>query len=243
MGPMSRSLFLLSLLLFAAAAASEPINTGNGNKELDAARKLQHDSDHLSEELTTKMLELEVEYHKKKEPILKERGALLKSIPAFWPTIIKRHPNHRGWLKGLDDAILDHLIDVEISDLDREGSNYYPLHTFRLTMRFTANEFFSNKVLYRDVAGSLESEGSSGVDWMMGKAPTEASFFNFFEHNIPDTRVRMEDHIKHEIAHVFRYEFWQNPFTYYDQPNFYDFQHLSEEDYARYHEADHQGEL
>lgn len=235
---MSRLLFVVALLVVAASATGATNQKEVGLKELEAARKLQNDADKLSEELTTKMLELELEYHKKKEPVLKERNQLLRDIPDFWTTIITRHPNHRSWLRGMDDAILKYLTDVEISDLEREEGNYYPLHTFRLTMKFRANEFFSDTVLYRDIKGSADGDRGSGVHWMTDKAPAEASFFNFFENDIPDTRGRLEDHIKHEISHVFRYEFWQNPFTYYDQPSFYDYQHLSEEDYARYQEAE-----
>jgi len=217
--------------------AAEPAPVGDASgKEIDAARRLQSDADRIGEELTVKMLSLEVEYHKKKEPVLKERNALLKSIPNFWSTIISRHPNHHSWMRGDDEEILKYLIDVEISDLEREEGNYYPLHTFKLAMRFKPNEYFTDSVLYRDIKGHMQDETASGVNWLEGKAPVEPSFFNFFENNIPDTRGKSQEHIKHEIAHVFRYEFWQNPFTYYDQPTYHDYQHLSEEQYQQYHE-------
>jgi hypothetical protein len=55
----------------------------------------------------------------------------------------------------------------------------------------------------------------SGVNWLGDRQPFEPSFFNFFEKkNQPENHV--DPQVINDIAHVVRYEFWQNPFTYFD---------------------------
>lgn len=243
-----RTIVLAAFLLTAITAWSESAPQGDAtSQELDAARKLQTDADRLGEELTSKMLELELEYHKRKEPLLKERNKLLSAIPNFWATIISRHPNRHAWLHGDDEDILKYLVDVEVGDMSRDEGVYYPLHTFRISMKFRPNPYFANTIIYRDVKGGMDDASVSGINWLEGKAPLQASFFNFFESGgmVGETRGRLQDHTRHEIAHVFRYEFWQNPFTYYDQPTYHDYQHMSEEQHSLYEEqrtSQHAGE-
>lgn len=227
-------MLLPSFLQFCACLAATLVfvDATSRPEGLSGARLLQANADQLGEELTSKMLSLEVEYQSKKAPVLKERNALLKSIPNFWATIITRHPNKRAWFRGNDEDILKSLIDVVIADTDRDrDSGGFPLHSYRLEMHFAPNIYFSNSVLFREIHGGLDEGSVSGVQWMDGRAPVHASFFNFFERSdsIGEGRDRSHEHLRHEISHVFRYEFWQNPFTYYDQPTYHDYQHLSEE--------------
>ena len=182
--------------------------------------------DQASDDLHREMLALEIEFHKKKLPLIAKRNAVLKKIPGFWKRVIESHPSHHTWLRGTDIDVLAYLEDVQIKDITGESEIYHsPLHTFRLELHFRPNDYMSETILWREMRGNLQEEIVSGVSWLPGMQPTYegGSFFNFFEIKDHNPNHQLDDHMLNEISHVFRYEFWVNPFTYYDMPSYADY--------------------
>jgi hypothetical protein len=214
-----------------------------------SARQAQDAIDKSTEEMMRKLTELEIEYHKKKQPLFEQRNKVLKDVKGFWARVVENHPSHESWFRASDKAALAHITDLVIKDLDEE-TDAHLLHHYRLELHFEPNAYFSNAVLWREVRGHAHDDGVSsvsGVTWFEGRTPTEPSFFNFFEK--PNERIhapRLDAHFISEIGHIFRYEFWPNPFTYHDLPQYQDLmqQHhrgdlyALEENAATYYEED-----
>lgn len=202
------------------------------------ARHAQDDIDRVTEDMMRKLTELEVEYHKKKQPLFDKRNEVLLKIKNFWTRVIENHPSHESWFRGSDKEALASLTDVRVRDIEGE-SDAHLLHHYRLELHFGPNAFFSNAVLWREVRGHAHEDGQSqvsGVTWFEGRTPTDVSFFNFFEQaNVRFSAPRLEPHYISEIGHIFRYEFWPNPFTYHDLPQYQELmqQHRSGEYYAQ----------
>lgn len=203
---------LLLLATFAAAAQHD--------MELLEARAAQTAIDSSTEEMMRRLNELEVEYHIKKIPLFAARNSLLKQVKGFWGKVIASHPSHAAWTNPDDLPILEYLTDVNVRSLDNDNGH---LHHYRVELTFAANPYFVDDKLYRDIRGhAFDGETPvSSIKWLDGKLPGQASFFNFFEPTNTG-RPRLEDHFVAEIGHVFRYEFWPNPFTYHDLPHYHE---------------------
>ncbi|CUE66724.1 membrane-associated protein, putative [Bodo saltans] len=216
------------LLVFAVVAvvcsnAAAPENEDPQDKAVMDARRSQDVIDKTTEEMMRKLTELEIEFHKKKQPLFEQRNEILKTVKGFWARVVENHPSHESWFRGSDKAALAHLTDVVVKDLEEE-TDAHLLHHYRIELHFEPNAYFSNAVLRRDVRGHAHDDGVStvsGVTWFEGRLPTEPSFFNFFERsNERITAPRLDTHFISEIGHIFRYEFWPNPFTYHDLPQY-----------------------
>jgi hypothetical protein len=232
------TLFLVvAALLFCQSAASD--DKSPERAAVLEARQAQDSIDRVTEEMMRKLTELEVEYHKKKQPLFVQRNIVLKKVDHFWARVIENHPSHEAWFRGSDKEALQYLTDVQITDLPNDQDDAHLLHHYRLELHFAPNAFFSNAVLWRDVRGHAHDDGLSevsGVTWFEGRTPAEVSFFNFFEKsNVRSSAPRLEDHFISEVGHIFRYEFWPNPFTYHDLPQYQELmqQHREGDYYAQ----------
>lgn len=215
------ALCIVALLTLTASAA--PQSEDPEKKAILEARQAQDLIDKATEEMMRKLTELEIQYHKKKLPLFEQRNEVLKGIKGFWSRVVENHPSHESWCRGNDKAALAYLTDVVIKDLEEE-TDAHLLHHYRLELHFAPNAYFSNAMLWRDIRGHAHDDGQSqvsGVSWFEGRYPTDVSFFNFFEKSDAQTNApRLENHFISEIGHIFRYEFWPNPFTYHDLPQY-----------------------
>lgn len=220
-----KSLLLIgwvALLCAIASAEDAPPVTGESSAKdpLEDARAVQQKVDANQEELMHKIQELEAEYRKKADPLAAERGDLLKGIKNFWSTVLLAHPSHGMWIQSSDKEILqNHLTDVRIETISENDIHGLGTSHYRVSLHFSPNHYFSDSVLWREVNGIAEDDTAkmSGITWTDGSVPSGPSFFNFFE--AKNVRPEMMDgHLFNDIAHVFRYEFWPNPFSYYDLP-------------------------
>lgn len=225
---MKQQFLIAAVLLWAAAlvpAAPVPATEDPEKVAILNSRAAQDAIDRSTEEMMRKLTELEILYHRKKQPLFEQRNNVLKGVKGFWSRVVENHPSHESWCRGNDKAALAHLTDVVIKDLEEE-TDAHLLHHFRLELHFAPNAYFSNAVLWRDIRGHAHDDGVStvsGVAWFEGRLPTEPSFFNFFERaNERMSAPRLDAHFISEIGHIFRYEFWPNPFTYHDLPQYQD---------------------
>lgn len=206
--------------------AADSANAGGSgekdNAHLVEARASQSKIDELTSQMMEEMSKLETQTHKKKIPIFATRNNILKSVKGFWSRVIESHPSHLNWLRGNDREALTYLRDITVEDI--AGESDYQLHQYRVKMEFGPNPFFSDSVLWREIHGSIEdAQKTSGVHWMAGKEPAEPSFFSFFEDPAARPEQKLDMHVLNDIAHVVRYEFFPNPFTYHDLPNYNDY--------------------
>ena len=210
------ALVILATLALVSAIAI----AGNSDMELLEARASQTAIDASTEEMMRKLNELEVEFHKKKLPLFAARNTLLRKVPGFWGKVISNHPSHAAWTSQEDLNILPYIADINVRELENDDGH---MHHYRVELTFATNPYFVDTKLFRDIRGHAFDEQSpvSGVKWMDGKQPGQASFFNFFE-TTNTGRPQLEAHFIAEIGHVFRYEFWPNPFTYHDLPHYHE---------------------
>jgi hypothetical protein len=218
------------ILAVAVAIALATAAPAHNDLELLEARASQTAIDSATEEMMRRLNELEVEYHRKKIPLFAARNELLKKVPGFWGKVLSSHPSHGAWTSPEDVAMLQFVTDVNVRELENDDGH---MHHFRVELSFAANPYFVDTKLFRDIRGHAFDAQTpvSGVKWMDGKQPGQPSFFNFFESS-DIGRPRLEDHFIAEIGHVFRYEFWPNPFTYHDLPHYAEMLQHAEVDYA-----------
>jgi nucleosome assembly protein 1-like 1 len=99
-----------------------------------------------------------------------DTGGDIKGIPEFWLTLLKNHPHLSETITESDEQVLEHLVDIRMSYLDKPG--------FKLDFVFDKNDFFSNTTLtktyyYQDhaYAGDFVYDHAEGcsIDWKEGK--------------------------------------------------------------------------
>jgi template-activating factor I len=213
---------LLSLIcIFAAFAAA--IAKPEVDEALLEARNAQNEVDATTEAMMRALSEIEIEFHKKKIPLYAKRNQILSKVTGFWGRVVENHPNHGGWIRGDDKDVLPYITEIGVQDLPGDPDAHM-LHHYILELHFAPNPYFSDAKLWRQIKGHVHDDHPvvSGVHWYEGKAPTEASFFNFFEKSEDRNEPRLETHLLAEIGHIFRYEFFPNPFTYHDLPRYHE---------------------
>lgn len=223
---MARSLLLVAAAVAACVLLAVAVRGDDAREDetLRKARDAQGSVDRLSDEMMTKMHALETDFHRQKLPVFSERNKILATVKGFWGRVIEHHPSHTAWFRGNDKELLPYLKDVHVADLADKPEDHGRTQNYRITMTFDPNPFFSDTTLFRENKFVTEEEVAtvSGIKWTAGKQPSEPSFFNFFENKGTHTFFLDENQMA-DIAHVIRYEFWPNPFTYHDLPNYDDF--------------------
>ena len=185
---------------------------------MENAREAQAKVDQVTSDMVEKIHQMEVEFQKSKEPLYESRGDVLRQIKGFWARTLINHPSSTNWIHENDKQILDHLTDIRVEE---SGDGRRNLHSYKILMYFdTNNPYFEETVLWRAIDGLAEDETSkaSGITWRTGAVPTEQSFFNFFENT--HRSKWLPSHFYNDIAHVIKFEFWPNPFTYFDLPEY-----------------------
>jgi template-activating factor I len=204
MKAIAAALVLCSVLVATAFAAED--------EKVKIARDFQTEADTVTDEMMTKLQALELEYHKKKLPLYEKRNTAAKAVPGFWNRVIENHPDSGKWLKGNDKDMVKHITDIKVTFLDGADSEH---HQYKIIVAFEPNPFFTDAELWREVRNDVDADDAktSAVKWNAGKKPTGPSFFNSFETKATGGLSNQE---VHDIAHVLRYEFYANPFVYYD---------------------------
>jgi hypothetical protein len=197
----------VAVLAFAAAVAHGAGEAGT----VGDARGAQSKVDELANDMMQRMMEVEKEVNAKKLPLFAERNEHLAKIEGFWARTILNHPSHGSWIGANDREILQYVTDLTVEDIDADQ------HHFKVTLTLKQNPHISNAKVWRKVIGHEPgSQEVSGVEWLGGNRPAGNTFFGYFE---PEGAA-MEPQTINDVTHVLRYEFYQNPFTYYDIPTY-----------------------
>jgi hypothetical protein len=175
------------------------------------ARGAQSKVDELANEMMQRMMEVEKEVNAKKLPLFAARNEHLRKVEGFWARTIVNHPSHTSWIGGVDREILQFVTDITVEDIDADQ------HHFKITMTLKQNPHIGNEKLWRKITGhDAASQEVSGVEWLGGNRPEGNTFFGYFE----SEGEAMDAQTINDVTHVMRYEFYQNPFTYYDIPTY-----------------------
>lgn len=66
----------------------------------------------MNDEASDKVLQIEVEYNQKRQPIYRERAEILRRLPEFWPRVLLQHITLRELITVEDQEALAYLEDV-----------------------------------------------------------------------------------------------------------------------------------
>jgi len=146
--------------------------------KLTAALSTQEELEKLHQEATNEVLAVEQKYSKLKKPLFEKRDKELKHIPGFWSTAFQNHPVIAQLMMELDQQILSHVTELEIEDLEDIKTG------FKISMRFSENEFFSNDLLVKTLKYDL-SKGDAKtecteVNWKPGQEEKVTDASNLF---------------------------------------------------------------
>lgn len=99
-------------------------------------------------------------------------------VPEFWLIALRNHEAFESQVTDKDAAVLAHLEDISSVPVSGEDEDGDAVYGFELRFSFSANPFFSEKVLVKRYEFSDEEESylvkSSGteISWAAGKNPT-----------------------------------------------------------------------
>lgn len=143
----------------------------------------------LQKEFEKKANELQLKYEALQAPLLTQRTEVLTkadgesksgtpACPSFWLEALKHHPATEDEIQDWDCPVLEHLVDIKKLFLDEADIE----KGFRLEFHFSENEFFTDKVLWKEFhvenaspyTGEIEVKEikCSKVDWKPGKDVT-----------------------------------------------------------------------
>jgi template-activating factor I len=172
---------------------------------LTAAKQAQERVEKVTEDMYQKLADVEKEYRLKRRPLLKERATAVAKVPEFWKKTIMNHPSHRNWLTDADVAALEHLEDIDITDLDDQFDGHY-----KITATFKENPLFKGTTVWRNVPTNPDTKETSGVQWVGQAGQGPYTFMAFFDGTLADHGMVSE------VAHAIRYDIYVNPFPYFD---------------------------
>jgi template-activating factor I len=178
----------------------------------------------LNDEFSDQVLAIEQKFSLKRKPLYTERNFALSSIPEFWATALKNHPNIGGVFDIDDIEILKHCQELVVEDNADIKTGY------QIKFKFNPeNPYFSNTELVKAVQfaeGSQIIISSTAPQWKAGYEPPVSNqeggpgsrqynfipaWFDGEEHTV-DEQDTIADSIKEEI--------WTNPIMFYnaDEP-------------------------
>ena len=103
------------------------------------------------------------------------------------------HPVLSGMVADKDQEVLKHLIDIDIDSQVTENTKMY-----KIIFKFSANEFFTNTELWKQIESKIEGEEASttttqsGINWKAGK--------NFVSTTSSQTTKRKRDAVEEDLS-------------------------------------------
>jgi template-activating factor I len=129
-----------------AAAAGESNASSDGRD--DALIRIQEQLEQLNRQLAVELLAVEQKFNALRRPLFDERALAIAARPdaaTFWAKAFLGHSTLRQLLTDADRVVFQSLRDVRVVDHSAGGQS-----GFRISMRFDANERFSNTMLFKD---------------------------------------------------------------------------------------------
>eukprot|EP00192_Tetraselmis_astigmatica_P021489 CAMPEP_0117670112 /NCGR_PEP_ID=MMETSP0804-20121206/12553_1 /TAXON_ID=1074897 /ORGANISM="Tetraselmis astigmatica, Strain CCMP880" /LENGTH=282 /DNA_ID=CAMNT_0005478337 /DNA_START=66 /DNA_END=914 /DNA_ORIENTATION=- len=191
---------------------SDPERLEKVKEMLKASTEVQKEIDKINEELTNEIMKVEQKYTRQKRPLYNKRSESLHKIPKFWQIAIQNHPILTHVVMDLDAEILGHVTELDVEDFEdiKKG--------FKITMKFSENEFFENSELVKSITFDLDTGTAqttcTEVKWKEGKemdviADDKSNFFVWFV-----TSETLDD-ANDEVADQVRESLWPDAVRYF----------------------------
>ena len=124
------------------------VNASSTDGRDDALIRIQEQLEQLNRQLAVELLAVEQKYNALRRPLFDERAVAIAARPdaaTFWAKAFLGHSTLRQLLTDADRVVFQSLRDVRVVDHSAGGQS-----GFRISMRFDANERFSNTMLFKD---------------------------------------------------------------------------------------------
>ncbi|KAK2196184.1 bifunctional Nucleosome assembly protein (NAP)/NAP-like superfamily [Babesia duncani] len=180
---------------------------------VEELQRLQKSRDELDSKYNKELNELRAKYEKLYTPLYEQRHKVLISnppnepkaigtpnLPKFWLTAMKNNATLRAIIEYRDEAVLEYLTNVEAEFLEPEKQE-----SFRITMTFAPNPFFTNtslsklynmKVIDGEVEALLQGTEATVIDWLPDKDVTRQTVTKIQRHKRTKemrTKTEVED--------------------------------------------------
>ncbi|XP_051020231.1 testis-specific Y-encoded-like protein 1 [Acomys russatus] len=155
---------------------------------------------------------LEQKFGRMRRHYLERRNYIIQSIPGFWMTAFRNHPQLSAMIRGQDAEMLRYVTNLEVKELR------HPKSGCKFKFFFRRNPYFRNKLIVKEYemrSGRVVSL-STPIIWRRGHEPQSfirrnrdliCSFFTWFsDHSLPESD---------RIAEIIKEDLWPNPLQYY----------------------------
>ncbi|XP_021514598.1 testis-specific Y-encoded-like protein 1 [Meriones unguiculatus] len=155
---------------------------------------------------------LEQKFGRMRRHYLERRNYIIQSIPGFWMTAFRNHPQLKAMIRGQDAEMLRYVTNLEVKELR------HPKTGCKFKFFFRRNPYFRNKLIVKEfeVRSGRVVSLSTPIIWRRGHEPQSfirrnqdliCSFFTWFsDHSLPESD---------RIAEIIKEDLWPDPLQYY----------------------------
>jgi len=217
-GPPAKKLKTSTSAVPSAAPTAAPTASADDSKLNEIYTKLdevQEKIEKLNDEAAEEIVQIERKYAAKRQPIYKERNAVIKRIPNFWKTALMNHSLLIECFSNEDQEVLNYLDELEVEHYSEDTKEGYKIIT-----KFKPNLWFKNTTFTKEIIADDANPGrynvvSSKVDWKEGKDLTQRAeedqgfFFMWFaQQDVADDALQ-------EVSGIISQDLWESPAKYY----------------------------
>ncbi|CAH6778220.1 testis-specific Y-encoded-like protein 1 [Phodopus roborovskii] len=199
-------------VLQAEGEAAGPWHLGI-NLRMNPLEAIQQELDTVNAQADRAFQHLEQKFGRMRRHYLERRNYIIQSIPGFWMTAFRNHPQLSAMIRGQDAEMLRYVTNLEVKELR------HPKTGCKFKFFFRRNPFFRNKLIVKEY--EVRSSGrvvslSTPIVWRRGHEPQSfirrnqnliCSFFTWFsDHSLPESD---------RIAEIIKEDLWPNPLQYY----------------------------
>ncbi|XP_008046160.1 testis-specific Y-encoded-like protein 1 [Carlito syrichta] len=169
--------------------------------------------DHLNAQADRVLLQLDRHFGRMRQHYLRRRNYVIRSIPGFWVTVFRNHPQLSAVVRGQDARMLRYVTHLEVKECR------HPWICCKFKFFFRRNPYFTNRLIvkkYEVRAPGQVVSLSTPIAWRPGHEPQSfigrgqevtCGFFAWFsDHSLPECD---------RIAEIIREDLWPNPLLYY----------------------------
>ncbi|XP_004648439.2 testis-specific Y-encoded-like protein 1 [Octodon degus] len=185
----------------------------NMDLRMDPLEAIQLELDTVNAQADRAFRQLEQKFGRMHQHYLERRNYIIQSIPGFWMTAFRNHPQLSAMVRGQDADMLRYVTNLEVKELR------HPTTGCKFKFFFRRNPYFRNKLIVKEF--EVRSSGrivslSTPIIWRRGHEPQTfirrnqdpiCSFFTWFsDHSLPEAD---------RIAEIIKEDLWPNPLQYY----------------------------
>ncbi|KAM6185191.1 testis-specific Y-encoded-like protein 1 [Rhynchocyon petersi] len=180
---------------------------------INPLQAIQQELDTVTAQADRAFLQLEQKFGRMRRHYLERRNYIIQSIPGFWATAFRNHPQLSAMIRGQDAEMVRYITNLEVKELRQ------PRTGCKFKFFFRRNPYFRNKLITKEY--EVRSPGqvvslSTPIIWRRGHEPQSlirrnqgmvCSFFTWFsDHSLPESD---------RIAAIIKEDLWPNPLQYY----------------------------